>query len=659
MKNSTQSLLKSRWYFSKKHPSEAERNSTTEEHFHRDNDRTAAAMLVREGFQNSLDAKSEGSDVPVRIRIFTSQSEAAVPCENLGEFMTEELRSHIFAPNSGVPQSAKSETASTCPFIVFEDFGTHGLTGDIRANSSVDIKGRKNGFYYFLRAEGANDKTDGSLGSWGVGKTVFPSSSKINTVLIASNRLGDDKVQSVVMARCILNFHSIETSPKCTWRPDGWFGITVPGKDDFVLPCTIADAAGLLEKFRIKRTTESGLTVVVPFVDVEEFTVAKLLDAVLEECCFAIASGKLEVTLEGPSESMTIRATNLKDTLARVLDDQRRTKLSETIKLAIVYASNVPTPMELGRPPEGGALSWNGEHPWFTDAQVKELQSLWDDQKPIRIRIPVPVKSRIDPLPNSVWGMLDVVIARDNEAGTQSPITVRDGLVIPGTSKKDRPLQIAGARAVIGVSKDPLGNVVRDAEDPSHVKLSGRAKRVKNAYIAGDACISFVKLAPAAILRIILGDEGNEDMSILTDLIGLPAPIDQKTKKRPKQTTTTTPTTPQPAGKKPLLTLDRIVEPPGIRCCHHTNGPKDASSFKVKIAYDCDEGNPFVQYEAFDFDLRTDVKIDADRCRWKLTETNVIAIDVEDPEFSITICGFDGRDLCVEYSNVKRRGEND
>jgi hypothetical protein len=657
MKKLIQPPLKSRWYFSEKHPSEAERNSTTEEHFHRDNDRTAAAMLVREGFQNSLDAKSEDSDMPVRIRIFTSQSEAAIPCENLEEFMTDELRSHIFAPNSGVPQSAKSETASTCPFIVFEDFGTHGLTGDIHANSSVGIKGRKNGFYYFLRAEGANDKSDGSLGSWGVGKTVFPSSSKINTVLIASNRLGDDKVQSVVMARCILNFHSIETSPKCTWRPDGWFGITVPGNHDFVLPCTIADAAGLLGKFRIERTTESGLTVVVPFVDVEEFTIAKLLDAVLEECCFAIASGKLEVTLEGPSESMTIRAANLQDTLARVADDERRTKLSDAITLAIAYASNAPTPMELGRPPEGAALSWGGEHPWFTDAQVRELQSLWDDEKPIRIRIPVPVKPRTDPLTNSVWGMLDVLIARDNEAGTQSPITVRDGLVIPGTSKQDRPRQIRSARAVIGVLNDPLGNVVRDAEDPSHVKLSGRAKRVKAGYVAGDRCISFVKDAPAEILGLILGDENDEDLDLLAGLIGLPAPKDQKRKKKPKKTTTTT--TPPPAVKKPLFATDRTVGPPGIRCLHHPNGPKDAASFKVRIAYDCDEGNPFLQYEVYDFDLRKDFDIDADRCSWKLTETNVIAIAVADPAFSIKIRGFDGRDLCVEYSNVKRRGEHD
>jgi len=656
MKNSTQTLLKSRWFFSKKHPSEAERNSTTEEHFHRDNDRTAAAMLVREGFQNSLDAKSDGSDVPVRIRIFTSQSEAAIPCENLGEFMTDELRSHIFAPNSGVPQSAKSETASTCPFIVFEDFGTHGLTGDIHANSSVDNDGQ-NGFYYFLRAEGANDKSDGSLGSWGVGKTVFPSSSKINTVLIASNRLGDDKVQSVVMARCILNFHSIETSPKCTWRPDGWFGITAKGNDDFVLPCTIADATGLLETFRIKRTTESGLTVVVPFVDVEEFTVAKLLDAVLEECCFAIALGKLEVTLEGPSDSITIHSANLHATLARVVDDQRRTKLSDTINLAIAYASNAPTPMELGRPPEGAALSWIGEHAWFTDAQVSGMQSMWNDGKPIRIRIPVPVKPRTVPLPNSVWGMLDVLITRDNEAGTQSPITVRDGLVIPGTSKQDRPRQIVSARAVIGVLNDPLGNVVRDAEDPSHVKLSGRAKRVKARYIAGEACISFVKLAPAAILKLILGDEDDEDLTILTDLIGLPAP--KENRKKPPKTTTTTPTTTQPAVRKPLLTIDRIAGPAGIRCLHHPDGPKDVVSFKVRIAYDCDEGNPFLQYEVHDFDLRKHFVIVADRCRWKLTDPNTIAINVEKPEFSITIRGFDGRDLCVEHSNVKRRGDLD
>ena len=43
-----------------------------------------------------------------------------------------------------------------CKFLVFEDFGTTGLRGDIE--QAFDEPGNKNSFYYFFRAEGRTGK---------------------------------------------------------------------------------------------------------------------------------------------------------------------------------------------------------------------------------------------------------------------------------------------------------------------------------------------------------------------------------------------------------------------------------------------------------------------------------------------------------------------
>ena len=45
---------------------------------------------------------------------------------------------------------------SHCPYLVFDDFGTTGLDGDVTQWHKVE--GTRNGFFTFFRAEGQSDK---------------------------------------------------------------------------------------------------------------------------------------------------------------------------------------------------------------------------------------------------------------------------------------------------------------------------------------------------------------------------------------------------------------------------------------------------------------------------------------------------------------------
>ena len=63
-------------------------------------------------------------------------------------------------------------------YLLLEDFGTIGLTGDPEEHQVVD--GVTDRFLNFFRAEGRSDKGERSR-KLGVGKTVFPRASRISS----------------------------------------------------------------------------------------------------------------------------------------------------------------------------------------------------------------------------------------------------------------------------------------------------------------------------------------------------------------------------------------------------------------------------------------------------------------------------------------------
>lgn len=641
------------WHFFRKQSSEAEKNSTTGQHF-RGKDRSPAAMLVREGFQNSLDARASCHE-SVRIRIYTSLAEGAIHPDAISSFITPELVEHLRSPGSGVDASQAEWLSKPCPFLVFEDFGTNGLTGSVDSDSSSSICDEKNSFYYFMRAEGINDKSGGNLGSWGVGKTVFPSSSKIRTVLVASNRRGDLSRPSVVMGRCVLNYHTTSTTPGVTWRPDAWFGIKDHREGGFVLPTTRDAEQALLDRFRVSRGLEPGLSLVVPFVDHEDFSVQDLLAATLQECCFAIARGILVVTLDWPDGRIEINLASMRAAVDRVADLDTRRHVSELVELAHEHAREVPTArqIELIDHEYAHSIKWDNEK-WIDDDRLSLLRSVWSSEGQARIRVPIRVRRKYPTTHDAELGEIRVLLSRDDDAGTSTPILVRDGLLIPGQGKGDRPVAVHGARAVIQIRDDAVGRLVRDAEDPSHMKLDPRADKVKSTYVYGPSYIAFIRQSASELLRMIRGDEA-EDRDLLSDLIGL---ISEESRSRRRHPLPEPPVVPPIARHSPLL-LSRLDAEQGFVYRHDPSGDRDVKSFRVRFAYDCDERDPFLQYEPFDFEVGKTISIRATGARWAKIAENAIEVAVDDPDFEVRVVGFDGRDIAIRISRIVREGHTE
>lgn len=188
------------WHFAKHRPDQAVRNPTGSEFFSDEAVDRPAQALVREAIQNSMDAGIPGEAVCVRIYI--SGNRCALPADR-AKYWLSDAWGHLRAPKNGLHSLQVSPGA--CPFIVIEDFGTTGLTGDPN-DSRLPGDNSENRFFAFFRAEGVSSKEGDRGGRWGVGKTIFLRSSMINTLLAATVRQNTE--QFLLMGRCVLKHHS-------------------------------------------------------------------------------------------------------------------------------------------------------------------------------------------------------------------------------------------------------------------------------------------------------------------------------------------------------------------------------------------------------------------------------------------------------------------
>ena len=213
--------------------------------------------LVREGIQNSLDAacRGESGEREIRVRI------AFVPVPNSDATeRTEALFSDVnehFARGLGLPAEQPLINGQT-GFLVFEDFGTKGLTGDV-AEWRLE-RAECNPFFSFFRAEGRSAKTGESLGRWGIGKQVFSTASTLHAMFGLTVR--EDEPRRVLMGSAVVQTHTIRGED---FQPDAWFGLR-ESLDQLVLPVEDPALIGsFISAFGLIRTTEPGLSIVVPF----------------------------------------------------------------------------------------------------------------------------------------------------------------------------------------------------------------------------------------------------------------------------------------------------------------------------------------------------------------------------------------------------------
>jgi len=281
------------WHYRTVQPNEKERNPVPGEFFSEQAIAQPSQALVREAIQNSLDAHT--SDEPVTVRFYLSGTTKALSADRT-KFWFGDAWDHLAAPKNGL--SGPPTKSDACPYLVVEDFGTTGLQGDPSQYQSSEDD-RENRIFAFFRAEGVSQKSGQQGGRWGIGKTVFPRSSRISSLVGLTVR--EDDRAHLMLGTSTLFCHSVNGK---RYAPDGFMGEV--GEQGKVLPIEDTRVIQLLERdFTLQRGNEPGLSIVVPYFD-PKISVGDIAKAVVSEYFYPILLDRLIVRIHSPEDGRPI-----------------------------------------------------------------------------------------------------------------------------------------------------------------------------------------------------------------------------------------------------------------------------------------------------------------------------------------------------------------
>ena len=631
--------MKPGWRFNRINPRFKNREATQGEFFAAD---TELRAFVREAVQNSLDARQPNASGPVAVRIFLSGETHAISREKSREYF-KGAWAHYTADKSGLRDvPARDEPVR---YMVFEDSGTTGLTGDV--DQYHEIPDVRNPFYYFFRAEGQSNKSEADRGRWGLGKFVFPRCSRIRSFFALTVRHDDGR--RLLVGQSILRSHRIEDRH---YTPDGWFGLR--GTRGVQLPVEDSEFIDQFEyDFCLERGNEPGLSVVVPFCD-PDWTADQVAHCITEDYFYPILNHDLVVTVEGPSSELVISADSIED-VVRTFAPAQQSLIDPMLELARwgmdKQVEGLPL---LNLHDRTTAPRWSKK--LIPEDVFDELRELYSSHEKVALRIPVLIRQKAEDGVREQVSHFDVFLEKAEGSHLKRPLFIREGILVSDVrSKLTREL-----RAIVSIDDVPLARFLGDAENPAHTDWNDSSSHFKGKYINGASTLRFVKNAVAELCQMLARDPSEEDPRLLLDVFSLPTEDAQEgflvdyqvLQSAQQQARTTNPRELSgPPRPKPFRVRRRKG---GFRIFFGDRRSERPEAIEVKVAYDRRNGSPLRKYSAEDFDLAMEpIEINATGADIEFLAGNQMRIDVEDDAFDVAVTGFDvNRDL---YLDVRQK----
>ena len=615
-----------------------------------------ANSLIREAIQNSLDEQIN-SEKPVIVKITINNKAAKLPSEQVLKWFAPEGIDHFESDSSGLRN--KPDFKEDCSYLIYEDFNTHGLTGNVLQHTK--IKDKPNSFYGFYRQEGQTEKLKG-LGSNGVGKIVFPMSSKVRTMFGFTTR-NDDK-KTYLMGVSSLSNHNIDDD---IYLGDGYYANFFDPDDkssDFEVPAEVSpkdyngfalpiDETEIIEEFRktfkLKREIgEFGLSVIVPWL-VPKVGYGDLLKSIIEEYYPAIMSGALVVEMnDNDNKPQHIDKESIYD-LAFANND-----ISENIRSKIDLALEYYTAPGLNNndgKDTSICLSKTSKtlHEWsdksFPEGSVSKIrEDLEPHDHAVMIKVPVTIHYNKDSGKNPESSFFTVVLKKFNES--LKPTFVRDQLIISDAAR----YKIAGYLAMVFIQDGPLLNFTRDAENPAHVSWSHRSKNFTGKYVRGEELLTYVRTAPRRIVRRLASEDEKPDSTVLADTFfinrqGAESAKNKKTRKK----------------KIVVPKNPRVYRESQLQDGFKISGTEHLTSkreFTVQVGYEVARGNAFKKWREEDFKLE-EMDIQPENITDLSISKNKMTFKADSKSFLIKVLGFDNnRDLKISTTSLAEKTED-
>jgi len=630
--------MKPQWHFNKCRPSDRMRDPKNDAFFTAESLENISEAVVREAIQNSLDAAQRGDgdvrEVHVRISIVPQcAEETRVALREL----FEPAREHFEQGVGGLSLVSELE-AENCGYLSIEDFGTKGLTGDIKEWRLANAEG--NAFFSFFRAEGISSKGSDKLGRWGIGKQVFPTASRLHSMFGLTQRA--DNPGRVLMGSAVLRSHSVGEQD---FQPDGWFGCRL-ADDEPVLPVSDAEFIdGFCRLFDLHRGDKPGLSVVVPLID-ERISYSSLRQGILRSYFWPILRGELVVEIKTPDGEISIDESNLPS----LREDVSATDAA-TIEIASWAAFN-KCPIIL-------TASSNLRPDWraasdelLPEGRIAEIRRRFETDGKVAVNVPVRVRPKGEDSRESL-SHFTVFITLCQDMG-HHPVFIRDGIVISDV----RSPRVSGCRSLVVIEDRPLAGLLGDAEGVNHTQWQRDSPKFHGKYVYGPDTIKFVTHSVCEIMRRLNTADQKGDPTLLMDLFFLPSdesPSPGRGEKRP-QTGVHPPIDPPPPPTSKRFDLRRadggfLLLPGKIVL--------DTFPVRVRIqaGYAVRRGDAISRWMPDDFTftrqpLRQDPKPSG--VSVVKEDGNVLELEIRKPDFVFGVTGFDKRrDLVVRHLELK------
>lgn len=627
------------WYFNKFFKGDMLNDPVESQFFTTNEIDSLNNALVREVIQNSLDARlKDNANVKVEF-ILNKKDNDILDYSDVKDYFSG-LSEHLEAKDNGLMRSLP-EFKKGIPYILIEDFGTKGLEGDYTTDDVEDEQENQD-FYWFWRNKNRTNKGKDERGRWGVGKTVFPASSQINSFFGLT--IQNSTKKELLMGHSVLKIHKVSNQ---RFHPFGYFGQQDSQYPKFIHPYKQANE--FKKKFNLNRKDEPGLSLIIPFPfdEIEEETLAL---AVLKQYFYPILKGELLVTIKSGNNGKEYNFK--KDSLDRIIEKfpnnlldgknkQNLHKLKEFSEWAINQNDfYVFDDTKLTKKP-----TWTFNKLVNDQNQFNNLQEKFESGERLAFKIPVKILTAKN---DEIVDWYKAFIQKDEELNESEEHFIRSGLTIIG-NETDK--NFSGYSIVDIEEEGELSHLLGDSENPAHTQWQKNSKRIHDKYKNADKVIPFI-IKTISKLRSWLSkppegriDDELIDVFYIDDDESKEAEKDKEGKGDKNKSAT------KSNGSGNHLKIDKIKN--GFKMTKHQKSDKEMrdKTYRIITAYDIPRGSPFNAYDILDYDFSnsTEISIESNNIKLHNCYENKIIFSPSAEDFYLKVSGFDpNRDLVID-----------
>ncbi|WP_157083092.1 hypothetical protein [Novosphingobium lentum] len=503
--------------------------------------------------------------------------------------------------------------ASEVECLVIEDFGTKGLTGE------TDRPG--GGFYAFWRQYGKSNKQGDTGGRHGEGKSTLAGASIARMFFGLTIR---EDGRALLMGQTILGPHDLNGRK---YEAYGEFSPTEG--DHFPEPFeNRPEIEKFFDDFKLSRSTECGLSLVVPFArpEILDDDLAAVKCALVANCFPQVASGLLSFDVEGDTlDASTVMewadrwpSLNLRGAIAVATEAIQQTRFWDATERAELSADS------------------------FSSEDVAQMRKAFTDGELVSVRLPVTVK----PIGGGELHGAALLHMRKTGVGENySEHYARSRLTVP---KQRRVLAGGDVIGLLMAADGPLSDFLGDAEPPSHARWTNQNLRDVGKYRNTQATLAKVANALRQLERV-LRDEDAESVNreAFKSLFSRPKP-------KPRIQIEPTPTPTPPIDLPPARPFWAVQSRPGGFAVRRPSDV-EVSDVVVEVAYAQRRGPP--NWNETDFSFGQDIEVAQVGDANVEASGNVIRVTGALAALTIEANGFDAnRDLVV---TVRAMGDDD